>query len=104
MPVLTTALSLSLFFGVLIRAHQRCGSAYITWTASTSRYQHWEVCWHRSSANSRMPGQVPLLTSKVNYGVVPDVQLHTVSYLPLTLYVRADGASSYGYGVTELGT
>lgn len=37
----------------------------------------------------------------MNYGLVPDVQLHTI--LPLTLYVPADGASSYGYGVTELG-
>jgi hypothetical protein len=37
----------------------------------------------------------------VNYGVVPDVQLHTI--LPMTLYVPADGASSYGYSDTEFG-
>lgn len=33
--------------------------------------------------------------------MVPDVQLHTI--LPMTLYAPASGASSYGYGDTELG-
>jgi hypothetical protein len=38
---------------------------------------------------------------EVNYGAVPNLQLHTIA--PMILYAPGQGASSYGYGDTELG-
>jgi hypothetical protein len=77
------------------------GPPYITDDREPVEYQHWEV--YLASIFTKQPdawtGTTPHV--EVNYGVVPDVQLHTI--LPMTLYAPADGASSYGYGDTELG-
>ena len=77
------------------------GPPYITDDPVPVEYQHWEV--YLASIFSKQPDAWTSTAPhvEVNYGVVPDVQLHTI--MPLTVYVRADGASSYGYGVTELG-
>jgi len=37
----------------------------------------------------------------VNYGPIPNLQLHVIA--PLVFYVPSEGPSSYGYGDTELG-
>lgn len=77
------------------------GPPYITDDPEPVEYQHWEV--YLASIFAKQPDAWTSTAPhvEVNYGVVPDVQLHTI--LPLTLYAPADGASSYGYGVTELG-
>jgi hypothetical protein len=77
------------------------GPPYITDDPEPVEYQHWEV--YLASIFTKQPdgwtSTAPHV--EVNYGVVPDVQLHTIA--PMTLYAPAAGASSYGYGDTELG-
>jgi hypothetical protein len=62
-------------------------------------YQHWEV--YLASIFAKQPDAWTSTAPhvEVNYGVVPDVQLHTI--VPMTLYAPADGASRYSD--TELG-
>jgi hypothetical protein len=101
-PVPTTALPFAFILLALIRPPKAfAGPPYITDDPVPVEFQHWEL--YLASIFSKQPdawtSTAPHI--EVNYGVVPDVQLHTI--LPLTLYVPADGASSYGYGVTELG-
>jgi hypothetical protein len=77
------------------------GPPYVTDDPEPVEYRHWEV--YLASTFTKQPDAwtttAPHL--EVNYGAVPNVQLHTI--LPMTLYAPAEGASSYGYGDTELG-
>ena len=77
------------------------GPPYITDDPEPVEYQHWEVYLASlfTKQSDAWTSTAPHL--EVNYGVVPDVQLHTI--LPMTLYAPADGATSYGFGDTELG-
>jgi hypothetical protein len=77
------------------------GPPYITDDPDPVEYQHWEV--YLASIFAKQPDAWTSTAPhvEVNYGVVPDVQLHTI--LPMTLSAPATGASSYGYGDTELG-
>jgi hypothetical protein len=77
------------------------GPPFVTDDPDTTDYKHWEIdtftlYGHTAGADF---AQIPAL--EVDYGLVPDVQLHAI--LPLT-YARVPGGSSqYGYGDTELG-
>ena len=77
------------------------GPPYITDDPEPVEYRHWEV--YLASIFTEQPdawiATAPHL--EVNYGAVPNLQLHTI--LPMTLYAPAQGASSYGYSDTELG-
>ena len=77
------------------------GPPYITDDPEPVEYQHWEVYF--ASIFAKQPDSwtstAPHL--EVNYGPIPNVQLHMIA--PLTLYVPSKGPSGYGYGVTELG-
>ena len=79
----------------------QCGPPYITDDPEPVEYQHWEV--YLASIFTKQPeawtATAPHL--EVNYGAAPNLQLHTI--LPMTLYAPPQGASSYGYGDTELG-
>lgn len=77
------------------------GPPYITDDPEPVEYRHWEI--YAASIFTKEPdawtSTAPHL--EVNYGAIPNLQLHTI--LPMTLYVPAEGASGYGYGDTELG-
>ena len=77
------------------------GPPYITDDPEPVEYQHWEV--YLASIFSKQPDAWTSTAPhvEVNYGVVPNVQLHVIA--PLSLYVPSKGLSGYGYGVTELG-
>lgn len=64
-------------------------------------YKHWEVYFASFFNNDRSGyiGSAPHV--EINYGVVPNVQLHIIA--PLTYSRAVLGALHYGYGDTELG-
>ena len=72
------------------------GPPYITDDPDPVEYQHWEVYFSSIFAKQPDAWTTTAPHIEVNYGVVPDVQLHMI--LPMTLYAPANGASSYGYG------
>jgi hypothetical protein len=77
------------------------GPPYITDDPEPVEYQHWEV--YLASLFTKQPdawtSTAPHL--EVNYGPLPNVQLHVIA--PLALYAPSHGGTSYGYGDTELG-
>ncbi len=99
---LTALIPLALIFLVLIFSPKAfAGPPYITDDPEPVEYQHWEVYFASIFAKQSDAWTSTAPHLEVNYGVVPDVQLHTI--LPMTLNAPAQGASSYGYGDTELG-
>jgi hypothetical protein len=100
--LLTAVRPLALVVLVLIFSPRAfAGPPYITDDPEPVEYQHWEVYFASIFAKQPDAWTSTAPHVEVNYGVVPDVQLHTI--LPMTLYAPADGASSYGYGDTEVG-
>lgn len=64
-------------------------------------YQHWELCVgsQHTETSASWTGTVPNL--ELNYGVVPNVQLHLIA--PLAYDTPPGTGTHYGYGDTELG-
>jgi hypothetical protein len=90
---------LALLLGASVAAF--AGPPYVTDDPEPVEYRHWEV--YLASIFTKQPDAWTATAPhiEINYGAVPNVQLHTI--LPLTLYAPGEGANSYGYGDTELG-
>jgi hypothetical protein len=64
-------------------------------------YKHWEVYLASQGSLDHNERSLTLPHVEINYGVLPNVQLHLLAPLE---YVKSEGqASQYGYGDTELG-
>lgn len=77
------------------------GPPFLTDDPQTVDYQHWE--FYLASMDFKTAGgwsgDGPHV--ELNYGVIPDVQLHLIA--PLAYDAPAVGRAHYGYGDTELG-
>jgi hypothetical protein len=77
------------------------GPPFITDDPEPVEYRHWEVYAASQYQNDRDGVQFTAPHVEVNYGVIPNIQLHMI--VPL-LYVKPRGeASSYGSGDLEIG-
>jgi len=77
------------------------GPPFITDDPEPVEYQHWEVYLAAQYRHDRNQDSSTLPHLEINYGLIPNVQIHLIAPL---LYVKPEGASSqYGYGDTELG-
>jgi hypothetical protein len=87
------------FLGLASTAH--AGPPFVTDDPEPVEYQHWEfyVASQDSKFGGDWSGTGPHF--ELNYGVVPDVQLHLIA--PLAFDVPPDGSSHYGLGDTEIG-
>ena len=79
----------------------RGGPPFVTDDPDPTEYKHWEIYTfatfnHTSGVDF---AQIPAL--EINYGLIPDVQLHAVT--PLAYDRMPAGKAHYGYGDTELG-
>jgi hypothetical protein len=85
----------------LLTTRAIAGPPYVTDDPEPVEYQHWEV--YLASIVSRdagaWSGTAPHV--EVNYGAVPNLQLHTI--LPMSFTRSTTGTTTYGYGDTELG-
>jgi hypothetical protein len=79
----------------------RGGPPFVTDDPEPVEYQHWEfyVASQDSKLGGDWSGTGPHF--ELNYGVVPDVQLHLIA--PLAYDSPPTGSSHYGYGDTEFG-
>jgi hypothetical protein len=77
------------------------GPPFVTDDPEPVDYEHWE--FYVASEHARLDGDWSGTAPhfELNYGVVPDVQLHVIA--PLAYDVPPAGSSHYGYGDTELG-
>ncbi len=77
------------------------GPPFVTDDPETVEYQHWEVYLAAQYKHDRDEDSSTLPHLEINYGLVPNVQIHLIAPL---LYVKPEGEKSqYGYGDTELG-
>ena len=77
------------------------GPPFVTDDPETVEYKHWEVYLATQYMHDRDQDLSTLPHLEVNYGLIPNVQIHLIAPL---VYVKPEGASSqYGYGDTELG-
>jgi len=77
------------------------GPPFVTDDPEPVDYQHWEfyiASQHTETANG-WSGTAPHV--ELNYGAVPNVQLHLIT--PLAYNASFDRSTHYGYGDTELG-
>jgi hypothetical protein len=77
------------------------GPPFVTDDPETVEYQHWEVYLAAQYKHDRDEDSSTLPHLEVNYGLIPNVQIHLIAPL---VYVKPEGETSqYGYGDTELG-
>lgn len=77
------------------------GPPFVTDDPEPVEYKHWEVYFFSIYSHARAGDFADAPGVEVNYGVVPDVQLHLI---PTMAYERnRGGGAHYGYGDTELG-
>ncbi len=76
------------------------GPPFITDDPEPVEYRHWEfyVASEQQFEGSDLDATLPHV--EVNYGAVPEVQLHLVAPMG---YTRGGGESRYGYSATEVG-
>ncbi|MDB5050543.1 MAG: hypothetical protein JWO30_3614 [Fibrobacteres bacterium] len=77
------------------------GPPFLTDDPEPVDYRHWEfyIASQHTRASDRWSGTAPHF--ELNYGVVPNVQLHLIA--PLAYNAPNEGHTHYGYGDTELG-
>jgi hypothetical protein len=77
------------------------GPPFVTDDPEPVDYQHWE--FYVASVDAKQGGDWSGTAPhfELNYGVVPNVQLHLIT--PLAYDVPPEGHKQYGYGDTELG-
>ncbi|BDG01644.1 hypothetical protein [Anaeromyxobacter oryzae] len=96
------ALASALVALVAAPAPGRAGPPYVTDDPEPVDYRHWELYlasqWSRDRDGS-FTGTAPHL--EVNYGVLPEVQLHAIA--PLAVARAAGGPTEWGPGDLELG-
>src|ERR1039458_5482764 len=101
MPTLRTLFLAVLLVTALSTQVVRAGPPFITDDPEPVEYKHWEV--YLFSDYNRIDGadqgQFPAM--EINYGVIPNVQLHVI---PAMDYSHQSGeVSHYGFGDTEFG-
>ena len=79
----------------------RAGPPYTTDDPEPVEYRHWEVylATQQELTHDRVTGTAPHV--EINYGVVPDLQLHLIA--PLAFARPRGGPATYGPGDIELG-
>ncbi len=89
------------FLTLALATSAHAGPPFVTDDPEPVELHHWEIYLATQQYHSAdgWSGTAPHF--EINYGVIPDVQLHVLA--PLAYEKPTDGISHYGYGDTELG-
>ena len=101
--VLSTIFLSALFWNVFVLMPKlaMAGPPFLTDDPEPVEYQHWEVYIATQYMHDRDQDSATLPHLEINYGIMPNVQIHLIAPL---VYVKPEGSGSqYGYGDTELG-
>jgi hypothetical protein len=79
----------------------RAGPPFVTDDPEPVEFRHWEIYLGAQYAHSGDGASGTLPHIEVNYGVIPNLQLHLIA--PMTFSAPSDTRRHYGYGDTELG-
>lgn len=86
---------------LFVPARVLAGPPYVTDDPEPVEYRHWELYLASQTFHDREGWSGTAPHFEVNYGVVPNVQLHLIA--PLAYFVATGGSTHYGLGDTELG-
>jgi hypothetical protein len=86
---------------VLAREPASAGPPFVTDDPEPIGYRHWELYVASQNEHDADGWSGTLPHFEVNYGVVPNVQLHVIA--PLAYFAPTSGALHYGFGDMELG-
>ncbi len=100
MIVQNRALFLSIFLLCTVTANALAGPPFKTDDPQPVDFLHWEFYVASQQQFDRHTTNATCPHFEVNYGIVPDVQIHLVAPLG---YVRTEDGTHYGYSDTELG-
>jgi hypothetical protein len=94
-------ISLAVGLNMMLAAHTLAGPPFVTDDPEPVDYQHWE--FYIASMHSKLGGDWSGTAPQVelNYGAVPDLQLHLIA--PVAYDSPPAGAGHYGMGDVELG-
>ena len=89
------------FIGLLFVTYGMAGPPYDTDDPDPVLFHHWEayISSHSTIFNQKWSGTAPHF--ELNYGIIPNMQLHIITPLAYTLDERQ--IHTYGYGDTEIG-
>ena len=93
----------ALFYGLLMLVNpvvSLAGSPFLTDDPEPGEYRHLEFYIASQSQITRHTKNITTPHFEINYGVLPDVQLHLITPF---CYSQNDEVKHYGYGDTELG-
>jgi hypothetical protein len=77
------------------------GPPFVTDDPEPVEFRHWEIYLAAQYKHDRDQDSSTLPHLEINYGAIPNVQIHLIAPL---VYVKPEGSGSqYGYGDTELG-
>ena len=101
MKILSCLLSLFAALFLFLPPQALGGPPFVTDDPDPGEYQHWEFDFASQNAKTGHDWSGTAPHFEVNYGVIPNVQLHLIA--PLVYDAPAHEQSHYGYGDTELG-
>ena len=87
--------------GLLVASNAAAGPPYTTDDPEPVEYRHWEMYLASQSFHDKVGWTGTAPHFEVNYGAVPNVQLHVIA--PVGYAVPKNGRGAWGYGDTELG-
>lgn len=87
--------------GLLVVRSALAGPPYITDDPEPVEYHHWELYLASQTFHDRDGWTATAPHFEVNYGVLPNVQLHLIA--PFVYSAPTNGTAHYGYGDTEFG-
>lgn len=77
------------------------GPPFVTDDPDTTDYKHWEIDLFTLYSHTARQDFAQIPAIEVDYGLIPDLQLHAIA--PLNLGRTPGAPAQYGYGDTELG-
>src|SRR5215469_15617463 len=100
-PVRLRLFLILFLFSLVLATAVYAGPPYITDDPEPVDYQHWEFYVASISAKNGGDWSGTAPHFEINYGVIPNVQLHMI--IPLAYDVPPDAAAHYGLGDIEFG-
>ncbi len=86
----------------LLLCHTRASAQqFVTNSPDTTEYKHWEIDLFSTYSHSAGSDSVQFPALELDYGLLPDVQLHAIT--PLLFDRQPGSGTQFGYGDTELG-
>ncbi|HYA92530.1 MAG TPA: transporter [Thermodesulfobacteriota bacterium] len=100
-PILLPATVMGLFSLVLSPMVAWAGPPFVTDDPEPVEYRHWEFYLASQDAKNKEGWSGTAPHFEVNYGALPNLQLHMIA--PLAYAKPNDGSARYGFGDLELG-